>query len=232
MAELSHRVRVLEKRNPYFSEDPRIVVFTLDPQTMAFTQVGGSPEALLGYPLADWLVPDFWPQRIHPEDRQAALAFCLNQTGAIVDHELEYRVINADGETRWVHEIVEFGSEPGSAKGYIMDITQRVAQEADVQGALTLRTQLLRVVAEELSQPVNEISGFSTMLERHLSAQHDDVGSDIAIGMRSGIEKLGAVLDQLREIALNGELDYEELSSALSRLRVDPERLVVASAGD
>ena len=232
MAELSHRVRVLEKRNPYFSEDPRIVVFTLDPQTMAFTQVGGSPEALLGYPLADWLVPDFWPQRIHPEDRQAALAFCLNQTGAISDHELEYRVINADGETRWVHEIVEFGSEPGSAKGYIMDITQRVAQEADVQGALTLRTQLLRVVAEELSQPVNEISGFSTMLERHLSAQHDDVGSDIAIGMRSGIEKLGAVLDQLREIALNGELDYEELSSALSRLRVDPERLVVASAGD
>lgn len=232
MVDASHRVRVLEKRNRYFSEDPRIVVFSLDPETMAFTQVGGSPEALLGYPHADWLMPDFWPQRIHPEDREAALAFCMSQTGAITDHELEYRVINADGETRWVHEIVEFGSKPGIGKGYLMDITQRVAREADAQGALTLRTQLLRVISEELSQPFNEISGFSTMLERHLSAQHDDVGSDIAVGMRSGIEKLGTLLDQLREIALKGQLDCEELSSTLSRLHVDPERMVGDSAGD
>lgn len=228
----TRRVRVPEKREAYHSDDPRIVMFALDPDSLVFMQVSGSAEELLGYPKSRWLEQGFWPERIHPDDRETALKYRANQIGAGVDHEHEYRVINRDGETRWVHEIVEFGTDPGTARGYIMDITQRVAQEANVQGAWMLKSQLLRIVTEELSHPMNEISGYGNLLERHLSARHDDVGSDIAVGLRSGIERLHAVLAQLRDIALNGELDYEELSSALAELTADRRTLSTGSAGN
>ena len=214
-------MRILTKRNPYFSDDPNIVVFELDPATMQFLSVNGNVEALMGFPREAWMTPTFWPDRVHPDDRDEVMAFCLACIEDKRDHELEYRVVDAAGDTKWVHEIMEFGpAEPGKAalRGYIMDISQRVAQETDIKNALAMRDELLRIVSEELSYPVNEISGFSTMLERHLSAQRDDVGSDYVIGVRAGVERLKGLIEQLRNAPDDDSLDFEQISRELARL--------------
>lgn len=212
-------LRVLTKRNPYFAEDPQIVVFQLDPVNMIFKEVHGSPEALLGYPAERWLEPGFWPSRLHPDDREDALMFCAQCTETGQDHELEYRVIHADGRIIWVHEIMEVASgrnSNGLLTGYLMDITHRVAHERDVHEALDLKEELLRVISQELSQPVSKITDFGDLLVRHLSKQGDDVGSDYAVGLREGIEELTSLVDRLRRSRHSRDRRYDDISRTLA----------------
>ena len=213
-------MRILTKRNPYFSDDPNVVVFELDAATMTFISVHGNVEALLGFPADAWLDPQFWPERIHPDERDEVFTFCRRCVDERRDHELEYRVIDVDGNTRWIHEIMEFApdGQPGTLRGYIMDISQRVAQEADIKNALAMRDEVLRIVSEELSYPVNEISGFSKMLERHLSAQGDDVGSDYVIGVRTGVERLKGLIEQMRNAPEDEGRDFDQISRELARM--------------
>ena len=160
------KLRELKKLNPYFSGDPQLVVFSLDAATMRFNEVHGNPVGLIGFPAEHWLDRDFWPGRIHPEDRQSALEFCMRCTNERRGHELEYRVVHADGRVIWVHEIVEFTDDDADvAVGYIMNITRRVQQEQDVRRALGLKEELFRVVVEDLSQPVNKMSSFGDLLD-------------------------------------------------------------------
>lgn len=213
-------LRELKKQNPYFSGDPQLVVFSLDAATMRFTEVHGNPVGLIGFPAEHWLDRDFWPARIHPEDRGTALEFCMSCTNDRRGHELEYRALHADGRVLWVHEIVEFGDDDTDiASGYIMNITRRVQQEQDVHKMLGLKEALFRVVVEDLSQPVNKISSFGDMLERHLAMQGDDVGSDYAVGLREGLQELGEMISGLQGIEANSEVNFDELSDRLAALR-------------
>ncbi len=217
-------LRVLTKRNPYFSGDPQIVIFKLDADSMRFTEIHGSPDELIGYPATQWVEPGFWPARIHPDDRSDALAFCLDCTNHRRDHELEYRVVHADGRVLWIHEIVEFdhaNADSTTANGYIMNITDRVAQESDVREALGLKEELFRVVLEDISHPVNKISNFGEMLERHLSTQGDAVGSDFAVGLREGLQELDTLVERLQKAGRNQDFSFEELSRTLAGLRSD-----------
>ncbi len=215
-------LRVLTKRNPYFSDDPQLVIFKLDASTMCFTEVHGSPEELIGFPAARWIEPDFWPARIHPDDRADALEFCFACTTDRREHELEYRVVHANGSVVWVHEIVEFDdSSPEStiATGYIMNITDRVAHESDIREVLGLKEDLFRIVLEDISHPMNKISNFGEMLERHLSTQGDDVGSDFAVGLREGLQELDGLVERLQKAGRNRDTSFEELSQTLASLR-------------
>jgi signal transduction histidine kinase len=230
--------RVLEKSNLYFSADPKMVIYTLDPATLGYRKVRGNPEQLLGFPASDWCRPNFWSGRVHPDDRQAAIDFFRYSAGARRDHELEYRMIDAAGRTVWVHDMVESGDRRGQGAGQgdrrgdgprhgqggdlggvLMDITPRVALETDVKKALKLKDELFRVVAEELAYPVRSISTYGEMLERHLSSQHDDVGSDYAVGLRAGVQRLDELLLQLMRIAQGGDMSFEEMTARLAAIR-------------
>lgn len=214
-------LRVVSKRNPYFSEDPQIVIFKLDTREMRFTEVHGNAQALIGYPDDDWTESGFWPGRIHPDDREAAAEFCANCSQLHQEHELEFRVIHADGRIVWVHEIVKFDEQDPTnpiATGYLMNITHRVAQENDVRKVLGLKDELFRVVLQDISDPVNKISNFGEMLERHLATQGDHVGSDFAVGLREGLQELDGLVQQLQRAGRRDPSSFEELSETLATL--------------
>jgi hypothetical protein len=65
---------------------------------------------------------------------------------------------------------------------------------------------------------VRAISVFGEMLERHLAAQRDDVGSDYAVGLREELERLDTMLGQLMRIAQGG-MSIEEMNAALAAIR-------------
>jgi PAS domain-containing protein len=67
------------------------IVYELDGETYAFTYVSPSAEGLLGYPVAEWYEPGFWPRRVHPDDIARADAFWLEEASARRAHVLEYR---------------------------------------------------------------------------------------------------------------------------------------------
>ena len=164
-------------------------------------------------------------ERRSRDDREAALKFCLECTTRRQEHELEYRVVHADGSVVWVHEIVKFDpTQPDDnvATGYIMNITHRVAQERDVQDALGLKDALFRVVLEDIGHPVNKISSFGEMLERHLATQGDDVGSDFAVGLREGLQELDGLVERLRHAGSQSDTNFDDLTQTLASLRKSP----------
>ena len=208
------------KLKPYFSRNPQMVVFRLDAETMRFTEVHGNPFGLTGFASERWLEDGFWPGQIHPDDRESVLTFCKRCFERRQGHELEYRVLHADGSVVWIHEIAEFESNDTKVvSGFIMNITQRVQQEQDLGRVLGLKDELLRIVVEDLSQPVNKISSFGDMLERHLAMRGDDVGSDLAVGLREGVQELGDIIDGLTGVEANADESFDQITSRLAALR-------------
>jgi two-component system cell cycle sensor histidine kinase/response regulator CckA len=83
------------------------IVWEGDAATFQFSYVGRDAERILGHPVARWLEPGFWAERVvHPEDRDGAVAFCAVATGQGRDHDFRYRALGADGGTVWLHDLV------------------------------------------------------------------------------------------------------------------------------
>jgi len=110
------------------------IAWSASAQTFRFTYVNPAAETLLGYPVARWLEePDFWIKRLHPDDQHVAM-LCHNETLAGRNHELEYRMIAADGRSVWLRDYVNVYRENGipvELFGVMVDITrEREAEEA------------------------------------------------------------------------------------------------------
>ena len=109
------------------------IVWELDVQTSTFTFVSKQSERLLGYRPEQWLSdPNFWKDHLHPDDRASALEFCLDATARRADHQLDYRMISADGRVVWLRDIVTVDcSNPDSPtlRGVMVDITERKLAE-------------------------------------------------------------------------------------------------------
>ena len=200
----------------------RIVAYRLDPGTLAVCELAGDRDELFGYPAEEWGRPDFWIEHLHPDDRDPARAFWLDWARNRRSHEMQYRVIDPAGRVLWIHDIIEVA--PGAdgdheIRGVLVDITERVAREAEAGQALRLRDELLRIVGEELAQPVRTISAYAELLGRHLSAQRDDVGSDYAIAVRGGVQRLEALLARLMRLAQGGGMSLAEMAQSLGEIR-------------
>lgn len=112
------------------------IAWELDLSTWRFTFVSDAAERMLGYPVADWLKPDFWVNHVHPDDKDQAIAYCTGQTRAGSDHSLTYRMIAADGREVWIEDIVTVVKRDGAPvglRGVMVDVTQRRQSEADVR---------------------------------------------------------------------------------------------------
>src|SRR6185295_6624671 len=104
------------------------IVWEADARTFQFTYVSAQAERILGYPVARWLdEPAFWRDHIHPDDREAAVAYCAAATRIGQPHEFEYRFMAADGREVCLRDIVtvvrEHG-EPIALRGIMIDVTE------------------------------------------------------------------------------------------------------------
>ncbi len=110
------------------------IVWEADAQTWQFTFVGGRTEAILGYPVDDWLAsPTFWLDHVHPDDRDAAALLCRTSTDAGRDHDFEYRAIAADGRVVWIRDIIRVlcddDGRPKTLRGLMVDVTNQKETE-------------------------------------------------------------------------------------------------------
>lgn len=110
------------------------IVWRGDAQSLRFAFVSKQAERILGYPVARWLAePSFWKDHIHLEDREWVCAHRLKAIQEKRNHQLQYRMVAADGRTVWLHDVVNVIVENDEAKkltGVMVDITARkVAEE-------------------------------------------------------------------------------------------------------
>jgi PAS domain S-box-containing protein len=109
------------------------IAWSASADTFRFNYISPAAEKILGYPAQRWInEPAFWLEHLHPEDRHVAL-LCHNETIACRNHELEYRMVAADGSEVWLRDYVNVHTVDGvpvELFGVMVDITRERQAEA------------------------------------------------------------------------------------------------------
>jgi len=151
------------------------------------TYVSPQIQTILGYRPEEWLSdPEFWQNRIHPDDRQSVLTNIerSNLTGTPFD--MEYRMLARDGHVVWFQDqtvlVRDHKGQPLYWQGLQIDITKRKQAEEEILKlnaeleqrveertkelgrALRAKDQFLANMSHELRTPLNAILGLSESL--------------------------------------------------------------------
>lgn len=124
-------------------ESTQAIPWKIDWATMTFAYIGPQIETLLGWPQASWVSANDWAERMHPEDRERVVNFCVSQSQSGIDHEADYRALTHTGDYIWIRDVVHvLRNEAGEVEaliGFMFDISQRKQTE---QQLLVLQKQL------------------------------------------------------------------------------------------
>jgi PAS domain S-box-containing protein len=130
------------------------IVWESDVVTMQFTFISRQAEAILGYPVEQWLSsPTFWVDHMHPEDRSWAPQYCLEKVRQHHGHTFEYRMLAADGRTVWIQDRVSVLVENGQVtklRGILEDITARKEAEGMLRASETQHRLTLEIATDGL----------------------------------------------------------------------------------
>lgn len=141
-------LRRSDERFRALAESSRAVPWEADFATYRITYVGPQIEAVVGFSAADWVDKDLWPERLHPEDRDRILREAAEFSRAGVDHNLEYRLIAADGRIVWIRDLVSvIKPEDGRTwlYGAMVDITEEKHSEQTLRESEARYRQAERV---------------------------------------------------------------------------------------
>lgn len=124
-------------------ESTKAIPWKIDWKTMRFAYIGPQIEALLGWSPASWVSAEDWASRMHPEDREWVVNFCVSQSREGCDHEADYRALTKDGRYVWIRDVVHVvrneDGEVDSLVGFMFDISERKETE---QKLLALHKEL------------------------------------------------------------------------------------------
>ncbi len=114
-------------------ESTRAIPWKIDWATMRFAYIGPQIESLLGWSPESWVSAEDWAARMHPEDREWVVNFCVSQSKSGVDHEADYRALTKDKGYVWIRDVVHVvrnaAGEVESLVGFMFDISERKKTE-------------------------------------------------------------------------------------------------------
>lgn len=114
-------------------ESTKAIPWKIDWATMKFAYIGPQIEALLGWSADSWVSVEDWAMRMHPEDREYVVNFCVTQSQAGMDHEADYRALTKDNGYVWIRDVVHVArkdnGEVEALIGFMFDITERKKTE-------------------------------------------------------------------------------------------------------
>jgi PAS domain S-box-containing protein len=117
-------------------ESTKAIPWKIDWASMQFAYIGPQIEQLLGWEQGSWLTVEDWVARIHPEDRDYVVNFCVSQSNAGVDHEADYRALTKNGGYVWIRDVVHVVRNPDGEVdcliGFMFDISERKRAEEEV----------------------------------------------------------------------------------------------------
>lgn len=128
-------------------ESTLAIPWRIDWRTKEFTYIGPQIEALLGWKQGSWKTAQDWIDRIHADDREGTVSYCVGLSEEGVDHEADYRALNSDGGSVWIRDVVHVLRENGATValvGFMFDITERKRMELQLEELNRTNQELLR----------------------------------------------------------------------------------------
>jgi two-component system cell cycle sensor histidine kinase/response regulator CckA len=174
-SQLAEQAKVLaelqthEDRYRSILETTNAVAWELDVNSLQFTYISPQIEALSGYPPEKWTDFNFWASKIHSDERSDAVNWCQAETAKGLDHDIEYRMIRADGDTVWVRDVITVISEqetPVFLRGHFFNIDDRKkAEEASFAlQATTYRSQKMESLGLMASGIAHDFNNLLTVI--------------------------------------------------------------------
>ena len=124
-------------------ESTKAIPWQIEWSSLKFTYIGPQIEALLGWKPESWVSVEDWASRMHPEDREWVVNYCVAQSQAGTDHEADYRALTSSGEYVWIRDVVhvvrKHNGEVDALIGFMFDISERKKTEQEL---LTLQKKL------------------------------------------------------------------------------------------
>jgi diguanylate cyclase (GGDEF)-like protein/PAS domain S-box-containing protein len=155
-------------------ESTKAIPWKIDWSTMQFAYIGPQIEALLGWTPESWVTVQDWADRMHADDRQRVVDFCVSQSKAGIDHEADYRALTKDGSYVWLRDVVHVVRNPdGSVEslvGFMFDISERKRTEERLMG---LQRELEDLSFKDGLTGVGNRRRFDAVLESEWVAAHD-----------------------------------------------------------
>ncbi len=114
-------------------ESTRAIPWKIDWATATFAYIGPQIESLLGWAPTSWVTVQDWADRMHPDDRDRVVNFCISQSQSGVDHEADYRALTTRGDYVWIRDVVhvvrDLQGNVVALVGFMFDITERKQSE-------------------------------------------------------------------------------------------------------
>ncbi|WP_414874455.1 diguanylate cyclase domain-containing protein [Pseudomonas sp. IT-196MI5] len=147
-------------------ESTRAIPWRIDWKTMTFSYIGPQIEQLLGWKQDSWLSVNDWVERMHPDDRNYVMDFCVSQSRAGIDHEADYRALTESGGYVWIRDVVHVVRTNGEVEalvGFMFDISERKKTEEHL---IRLQKQLEEYSFQDGLTGIANRRMFDTVLER------------------------------------------------------------------
>jgi two-component system cell cycle sensor histidine kinase/response regulator CckA len=229
--------------DPELVESLGAIIWEADPSTFQFLYVNRAAEKILGFPLDDWLSrPAFWIDLLHPDDRDSAVALRRAAVEHARSHDVEYRVIAADGSTRCLRDIVTVTrAEDGHnvrLRGLLVDVTDariRLEQTFHRGGRMEAFARITSAVAHDLRNVFTVVQGnVDLALDDHAGAGVRRELTEIREAANLGkaiIEQLATFGGRHRRVALvDVNAAVRDVRSFLERLLRPTAELVVETS--
>lgn len=186
---------------------------------MRLDWISDTAQALFGATYVNWADKDFLRGHIHPEDWADVATFCQEAMKMRDARAARCRLLGPTRRMSWVYFLVRAEEGDEMLTGYLTEIAAPPRPDQPDVEALAVKDELFSLIANTMNRQLRAISGYGEMLERHLSIQSDDVGSEYALGMRTGLEQLHTLLHHVRGIAAQRSANTDTLKAALTDLQ-------------
>ncbi|MFB6170672.1 MAG: sensor histidine kinase [Haloarculaceae archaeon] len=203
-------------------------------------EIRGAVEELTGYTAAELEDGGFEERLVHPDDQEAVWREVQAALADGEPFELTYRILTKDGTTRWVWErgqrVAREHRDEDVLEGFITDITERKADERELERQIERLERFASVVSHDLRNPLNVAHG-RIELEReanaseHLDAAQEAVerGLDLVHDLLA-LAREGEQVQEAGPVALSGALErcWQNVETDDATLAVETERTIRA----
>jgi diguanylate cyclase (GGDEF)-like protein/PAS domain S-box-containing protein len=163
-------------------ESTNAIPWKIDWASKRFSYIGPQIEKLLGWTPESWQTVEDWATRMHPEDQQWVVNFCVAQSQAGKDHEADYRALTKDGSYVWLRDVVHVvrtkDGEVEALVGFMFDISERKKTEDQL---MSLQRELHDLSFQDGLTRVANRRKFDATMEELLTAPKGGPGFSLVL---------------------------------------------------